>query len=128
MTQETVTPRGRSDLRPPELDGLVETLQPLSEPNRLRIVALLTRAELCVCDIAEVLGLRQSLVSNHLRVLRRIGLVRARRDESDNRWVYYSLNLAKVEQVRAAFASLLDVSQMAPEPADCAGRHNRRGS
>lgn len=109
------------DLRPPEIDGISDFLSALSEPNRLRIFALLTRAELCVCEITEALGLKQSLVSNHLRVLRRLGLVIARRDEMDNRWVYYSLNQPTVQRLRSEFAALTDLSHMDAEPADCAG-------
>ena len=108
-------------LQPPEIDGITEHLAALSEPNRLRIFALLTRAELCVCEITEELGLKQSLVSNHLRVLRRVGLVKARRDDMDNRWVYYSLNRQTVERLRSEFTALTDLSHMDTEPADCVG-------
>ena len=59
----------------------------LGDDTRLRIFALLTRAELCVCEIEDILGLSQSLVSNHLAVLRRAGLVKARRDAEDSRWL-----------------------------------------
>ena len=108
-------------LEPPEIDGITDLLASLSEPNRLRIFALLTRAELCVCEITEALGLKQSLVSNHLRVLRRLGLVKARRDDMDNRWVYYSLNQPTVERLRSEFTALTDLSHMDTEPADCVG-------
>jgi hypothetical protein len=53
----------------PTLDDLSLHLRVLSEPHRLRIVALLRGGERCVCELEDLLGLSQSLVSNHLRVL-----------------------------------------------------------
>ena len=52
----------------------------LSEPTRLRMLNLLFRGELCGCDIQYVLGLSQSNVSRHLNYLKRVGLVKDRRD------------------------------------------------
>lgn len=59
----------------------------LADPSRCRLVAALIEAgELCVCDLAATVGLSQSSVSHHLRVLRAFDLVRARRD---GRSVFY---------------------------------------
>src|ERR1700756_4863118 len=52
----------------------------LADQNRLRIVNLLFRDELCGCDIQYVLDLSQSNVSRHLNYLKRVGLVTDRRD------------------------------------------------
>jgi DNA-binding transcriptional ArsR family regulator len=52
-----------------------ETLAALGEPNRLRIVELLRAGPRPVNDIRDRLGLRQSLASQHLKVLREVGLV-----------------------------------------------------
>ena len=51
--------------------GLAQCLRLLGDDNRLRMFALLTKAELCVCEIEDLLGLSQSLVSNHLAALSR---------------------------------------------------------
>lgn len=59
-----------------------------ADETRLRILHALTRGELCVCDLLEVLELPQSKVSRHLAFLREAGLVRARRK---GLWKYYSL-------------------------------------
>jgi ArsR family transcriptional regulator len=61
----------------------------LGDETRLRIVALLSHGELCVCHIHEALGLSQPHVSRHLAVLRAAGVVEARRARS---WVYYRLS------------------------------------
>ncbi|WLT31379.1 metalloregulator ArsR/SmtB family transcription factor [Geothrix sp. PMB-07] len=71
------------------LRPLVDTLKVLAHPVRLRILALLQGGELCVCEVAEVLGLASSTVSEHLTGLRRTGLVRERKV---GRWVHVALS------------------------------------
>lgn len=61
------------------------------EPVRARILKLLERGELCVCELMEVLGLSQSTISGHLSILKQAGLVTGRRQ---GKWSYYSLALA----------------------------------
>lgn len=70
------------------LRPLVDTLKALAHPVRLRILALLQGGELCVCEVAEVLALAPSTVSEHLTALRRTGLVRERKV---GRWVHVAL-------------------------------------
>ena len=60
----------------------------LADETRLRIVALLSHGELCVCHLEEALRLSQPKVSRHLATLRAAGVVEDRRDGS---WVYYGL-------------------------------------
>jgi len=66
----------------------VEVLKALAHPVRLRLLALVAREELCVCQLTAVVGLATSTVSSHLGALRRAKLVSERKD---GRWVYYSL-------------------------------------
>jgi ArsR family transcriptional regulator, lead/cadmium/zinc/bismuth-responsive transcriptional repressor len=61
----------------------------LGDPTRLRIVAALASEEMCVCDLAATLGMKQSAVSHQLRTLRQLGLAKSRRE---GRMVYYSLD------------------------------------
>ena len=58
----------------------------LSDETRLRILALLSAGELCVCDLVAILALPQSTVSRHLAYLRNAGLVADRRQGV---WMYY---------------------------------------
>jgi ArsR family transcriptional regulator len=60
----------------------------LGDETRLRIVALLSHGQLCVCHLEEALRLSQPNVSRHLGVLRAAGVVAPRREGS---WVYYRL-------------------------------------
>jgi ArsR family transcriptional regulator len=67
---------------------LAETFKVLGDPTRVRILDALSREELCVCDLADRLGLSESAVSHQLRLLRGLRLVRARRD---GRLAFYAL-------------------------------------
>ncbi|RYD74454.1 MAG: ArsR family transcriptional regulator [Verrucomicrobiaceae bacterium] len=60
----------------------------LSNPNRLLIIDALSTGERCVADLTELVGLDISTVSNHLSVLRGVGLVR---DERRGTQVFYAL-------------------------------------
>ncbi|MEX0663414.1 MAG: metalloregulator ArsR/SmtB family transcription factor [Acidimicrobiia bacterium] len=64
------------------------TLRVLGEPLRARIVDLLGDEDLCVCHLTEELGVAQTLVSHHLRVLREAGVVDTERHRY---WTYYRL-------------------------------------
>ncbi len=68
---------------------LARTFQALSDPTRVRLISALTRAELCVCDLAAVLGMSQSAVSHQLRSLRDLRLVKSRRV---GREIFYTLD------------------------------------
>ena len=91
----------------PATDEMVPLLRALADETRLKIFALLTKEELCVCEIEDVLGLPQSLVSNHLAVLRRVGLVRWRRDAEDSRWIFYRADEKAASALRQRCADLL---------------------
>ena len=64
----------------------------LSDPNRLRIFAELMNGDSCNCELKEQLGLASNLLSHHLKVLEKAGLVQSRRDIVDGRWIYYAVN------------------------------------
>jgi ArsR family transcriptional regulator len=93
-------------------EGLAALFRALADDTRLRIFALLTKAEFCVCEIEDVLGLSQSLVSNHLAVLRRLGLVQGRRDEEDARWIFYRADAATAALLRERLQALFDVQKV----------------
>ena len=82
--------RMRSVMKAPQaVTLLAETFRVLGDPTRLRIVHALSRAELCVCDLATVLGVSQSVVSHSLRALRQMRLVRYRKA---GKIAYYALD------------------------------------
>jgi DNA-binding transcriptional ArsR family regulator len=69
-----------------ELAGIFKVL---GDPTRVRILQALSLEELCVCDIASLLGMSQSAVSHQLRVLRSCRLVKFRKE---GKMAYYSLD------------------------------------
>lgn len=73
----------------PTAERLAQIFQALSDPSRVRLISALNAGELCVCDLAAVLGMTQSAVSHQLRSLRDQHLVRARKA---GRVVYYALD------------------------------------
>lgn len=72
----------------------IRVFKALSDPNRLRIMKMLGKRELCMCEVREVLGLSNSTVSRHLTVLRDAGLLL---DSKNGKWVNFRLN-DKAEQ------------------------------
>ena len=68
---------------------LAETFKILGDPTRIKIAFALSREELCVCDIANLLGVSQSAVSHSLRTLRQMKLVRFRKE---GKIAYYTLD------------------------------------
>ncbi len=63
----------------------------LSDPNRLRIFNVLMAGDTCNCEMTDMLDIPANLLSHHLRVLRKAGLISSRRDSIDGRWIYYSV-------------------------------------
>lgn len=63
-----------------------------ADATRLRILSLLLRGELCVCDIVSTLDVPQPTTSRHLAYLRKAGLVEARRE---GLWMHYRLAPAR---------------------------------
>jgi ArsR family transcriptional regulator, arsenate/arsenite/antimonite-responsive transcriptional repressor len=70
------------------MQSFLNITKALADENRLRMLLALQPGELCVCQIAELLGLAMSTVSKHLSILNQAGVVNARKD---GRWMYYSL-------------------------------------
>lgn len=94
-----------------EIEELAEIFKALSDPTRLRLVKLLSECSpgecqeaLCVNALAHSLGVTQSAVSQHLRVLRQAGLVRGVRRGP---FVHYSLAQDGLEKYKAALRETL---------------------
>lgn len=70
------------------LKELADFYKVFGDSTRIKILCVLLEAEVCVCDLAEILGMTQSAISHQLRVLKQMKLVKNRRD---GKTVYYSL-------------------------------------
>jgi ArsR family transcriptional regulator, arsenate/arsenite/antimonite-responsive transcriptional repressor len=82
------------------MKDIVNIFKALADPTRLRIVLLLLRRELCVCELMFILRMEQSRVSHHMRVLRDAGIAE---DVREGRWIIYRLP----EAARPLLESLL---------------------
>jgi ArsR family transcriptional regulator len=84
--------------------SLTKLFRALGDETRLRVVALLSHGELCVCHIEKALELSQPNVSRQLGILRAAGIVDTRRDGS---WMYYSLAPQGHDAVKAILDRLV---------------------
>ncbi|MDD2565850.1 MAG: metalloregulator ArsR/SmtB family transcription factor [Candidatus Gracilibacteria bacterium] len=69
----------------------------LGEPNKLNIFIMLKEKELCICEIIEKLNIKQNMVSHHVAILRRAGILNSRKDGTR---VFYSINLDMYEKIK----------------------------
>ncbi len=81
----------------------IRVTKALSDPSRVRVLKLLQEGELCVCEIQKVLGLAQSTVSKHMKLLEDAGLVDRRRQGT---WILYSLADGESEYAKVMLAEL----------------------
>ncbi|UMZ74115.1 ArsR/SmtB family transcription factor [Natranaerofaba carboxydovora] len=86
------------DKMPPDenLYDLAELFKVFGDSTRVRILYALSESEMCVCDLAVLLDMKQSAISHQLRVLKQSRLVKSRRH---GKVVYYSLNDDHVEKI-----------------------------
>ncbi len=78
-------------------------LRALADPHRLAVLEALAGGERCVCELTAELGLAQSKLSFHLRVLRQAGLLA---DRQEGRWVYYRLRPEALSALSGWLAAL----------------------
>ena len=78
---------------------LTETFKLLGDPTRLKIILALKEEELCVCDLATLLGVSRSAVSHQLRLLKNWRLVKHRRA---GKMAYYSLDDSHISEIITA--------------------------
>jgi thioredoxin type arsenate reductase len=92
----------------------VRLMKALSDPNRVKIIKMLQRRRMCVCELQVALGIAQPTVSSHLKVLEEAGLVEGAKQ---GQWVYYSLAAGETEYARALLGHLKTWLEDDPEVA-----------
>lgn len=97
-------PVGAPDITPEQAATLASVFKALADPNRVRIVNLLSNAKapVCVCDFMPELGLSQATVSFHLKKLLDVGLLER---EQRGTWAYYALNRDGLAGLRDVFTT-----------------------
>ena len=99
----------KSMLSEEKIVNLTETFNILSDNTRTKILLSLSQGELCVCDIANVLGLSLSATSHQLRLLRNVGLVKYR---SAGRMAFYCLSNKHIIDLIKQVSSHLDKGRL----------------
>ena len=117
MSESCCTPQPVPRLR--NLETLTTVYGALADATRLRILSLLKDGEVCVCHLHASLGVPQPTASRHLAYLRRVGLVRARREGI---WMHYSL----ARPTDAVSASVVDAALHALTHTDVAAKDQTR--
>ncbi|WP_321283810.1 metalloregulator ArsR/SmtB family transcription factor [uncultured Vibrio sp.] len=87
--KEQVAKAREQALHTDEYDAMAALFKAMGDPNRLRLLWALGHEEMCVCDLAALLGSSESAVSHQLRMLRQMALVKNRRQ---GQVLYYRLN------------------------------------
>lgn len=94
------------------MDMYPALLKALGDETRYRMVHLLLGSDLCVGALARRLGISDAAVSQHLQLLRRLGLVRG---EKRGYWTHYSVDRERLRQIAKAIA---DMADRGPSPED----------
>lgn len=87
-----------------------QLMKALADPLRLQILEALGSGERCVCDLTTELGLAQSKLSFHLKVLKEAGLLV---DRQKGRWIFYQLDPQAISSLQAWLGQ---IAQMAERP------------
>ena len=87
-------------------------LKALADPNRLKIVNLLSNGSLCACDILEHFDFTQPTLSHHMKVLEKAGIIFVIKSKS---WHHYSLELDFLKQEVGVLEEILSISTSVEE-------------
>ena len=101
---------------------LANPFRVLGDPSRFAIFDLLMQGVQCNCELGDQLKMPMNLISHHLKVLRDAGLVNAVRDETDARWVYYSVNRQALGQLREQLNGFFDPARIRSRQPSCGPR------
>ena len=102
----------------PQIEQCCQQFQALSDRTRVRILELLRGGEKCVCELIAALGVRQSLLSFHLKTLKTAGLVK---DRKEGRWVHYSIDWNGLDELQELISVL---KQRSPKSECCEAPHS----
>lgn len=104
---------------------VVELFKILSDTNRLRILNLLYAKELCVCELEYLLGISQSNLSKHLRLMSDAGILESRRQ---NKFAYYKMKdeeIKKHEFLKSVFEIELKKEDFLTEELEKLGQYQQ---
>ena len=104
---------------PDASERLTEFLRLMADSTRRTIFLQLMQGETCNCELASLLHLSENLISHHIRQLRAAGLIQARRDPADQRWIYYSVDPESLGTVCGEFLALFAPAHLGERTPRC---------
>ncbi len=87
------------------MQNAIKLFKAISDKNRLRILKMIEKKPLCVCEITSILGLAASTTSKHLSILKEANLIF---EQKEGKWVNYHLNRATQTQSVSELLNLLE--------------------
>lgn len=84
---------------------LLELLKTISEENRLKIICFLKKKERCVCEIVKSFNLPHNLLSHHLKLLKKVGLLTSKRK---GKFIYYKIEKQKFNSFLSQFKQIVE--------------------
>ena len=84
----------------------------LGNETRFKIFDLLMTGSQCNCELAKALDMPLNLISHHIHILLDLGLVSAKRNKDDARWIFYSINQQVLAELNRSFIKFTDPSKI----------------
>lgn len=103
----------------------VAIFRTLADDTRWRIVRMVMGHALCVCELADILGMPQSSVSSHVQIIRRAGLLE---EETCGKWTYFRIAPAWLVPLRTIMKQFPDTGKYADDSEKTEARLARRAS
>lgn len=102
-----------------DLSELIKWLKVIGEPKRIRLLEKLINGVQCNCELGNSLKMAANLTSHHLSILKDSGLINSERDPVDGRWIYYSVNLQAMQDMKSALNNFFDERRIQPRKLTC---------
>ncbi|MBW6474352.1 MAG: metalloregulator ArsR/SmtB family transcription factor [Anaerolineaceae bacterium] len=102
-----------------DLSELIKCLKVIGEPKRIMLLDKIISGVQCNCELGSSLQMAANLTSHHLSILKDSGLINSERDPVDGRWIYYSINLEAMQDMKSALNSFFDEKRIHPRRLSC---------
>lgn len=103
----------------------VQFFRAMADETRWRIVRLVMARALCVCELADILGMPQSSVSSHVQIIRKAGLLES---ETCGKWTYFRIARGQLAPLKAILRHFPETGQFAKDAQNAEARMARRES
>jgi len=109
----------------PVTSNPVQFFRAMADETRWRIVRLVMERALCVCELADILGMPQSSVSSHVQIIRKAGLLES---ETCGKWTYFRIERGQLAPLKAIIRHFPEAGPFAADAQKAEARMARRES